>query len=62
MTVKEMLVYVDVGIERIEKSNKDISKKNILDELNFLTYHCNKKRILFVRNITGEKYLKNTKL
>lgn len=56
LTVKEMLVYVDVAIDRIEKSNKEISKQNILEELNFLAYHCNKRRILLERNITEEKY------
>lgn len=56
MTVKEMIVYTDVAIDRLEKSNKEISRQNILEELSFLAYHCNKKDILLERNMTEEKY------
>ena len=51
-----MIVYTDVAIDRLEKSNKEISRQNILEELSFLAYHCNKKDILLERNMTEEKY------
>lgn len=56
MTVKEMITYVDVAIDKIEKANKEITKQNILEELSFLAYHRNKKDILLERNITVEKF------
>lgn len=56
MTVKEMMIYVDVAIDRLNKSEKDLTKVNLLSELSFLAYHCNKMDILLERNITKEKY------
>lgn len=56
MTVKEMITYVDVAIDKIEKANKEITKQNILEELSFLAYHRNKKDILLERNITVKKF------
>ena len=56
MTVKEMITYVDVAIDNIEKENKEITKQNILEELSFLAYHRNKKDILLEKNITVEKF------
>lgn len=56
MTVKEMITYVDVAIDNIEKGNKEITKQNILEELSFLAYHRNKKDILLEKNITVDKF------
>ena len=43
MTVREMIIYVDVAIDRITELNKPLTKENIIDELHYLAYHCNKK-------------------
>lgn len=56
MTVKEMIIYVDVAIEKIVQQNKQLSKKEILDELHYLAYHCNKKDVMIKRNYIEEKY------
>lgn len=56
MTVKEMIIYVDVAIEKIVQQNKQLSKKEILDELHYLAYHCNKKDVMIKRNYVEEKY------
>lgn len=56
MTVKEMMIYVDVAIDKIEKENKEINRKNILEELSYIAYHCNKRDILLERNMIEEKY------
>ena len=56
MTVKEMMIYVDVAIDKIEKENKEINRKNILEELSYIAYHCNERDILLERNMIEEKY------
>ena len=56
MTVKEMMIYVDVAIDKIEKEDKEINRKNILEELSYIAYHCNKRDILLERNMIEEKY------
>lgn len=56
LTVKEMIIYADVAIDRLENSSREINRQNILEELSFLAYHCNKKDILLERNMTEEKY------
>ena len=56
MTIKEMMIYVDVAIDRLNKSEKNLTKANLLSELSFLAYHCNKLDILLEKNITKEKF------
>lgn len=56
LTVKEMIIYADVAIDRLENSSREINRQNILEELSFLAYHCNKKDILLEKNMTEEKY------
>ena len=56
MTVKEMMIYVEVAIDKLEKYAKDITRENLLSELSYLAYHCNKRKILLEKNITKEKY------
>lgn len=56
MTIKEMMIYVDVAIEKIEEEGTTVTKENLLNELSFLAYHCNKKDILLKRNITKEEF------
>lgn len=56
MTVKEMMIYVDVAIDRIEESKNEINRKNLLEELSYIAYHCNKRDIMLEKNIKEEKY------
>lgn len=56
MTIKEMMIYVDVAIEKIEQEGAEITKENLLNELSYLAYHCNKKDILLKRNISKEEF------
>ena len=57
MTIKEMMIYVDVAIEEIEEEENPLTKENLLNELRFLAYHRNKKDILLKRNISKEEFL-----
>ena len=57
MTIKEMMIYVDVAIEKIEEEKNLLTKENLLNELTFLAYHCNKKDVLLKRNITKEEFI-----
>lgn len=56
LTVKEMLIYVDVAIEKIAQQNNQLTKEDILNELHYLAYHCNKKDVMLKRNYREEKY------
>lgn len=56
MTVKEMIIYVDVAIEKIAQQNNQLTKEDILNELQYLAYHCNKKDVMLKRNYREEKY------
>ena len=56
MTIKEMMIYVDVAIEKIGQEGAEITKENLLNELSYLAYHCNKKDILLKRNISKEEF------
>lgn len=56
MTIKEMIIYVDVAIDRIEKEEKDINRKNIIEELRYIAYHCNKRDIMLEKNMIEERY------
>ena len=56
MTIKEMMIYVDVAIEKIEEEKNLLTKENLLNELTFLAYHCNKKDVLLKRNISKEEF------
>lgn len=56
MTVKEMVIYVEVAIERITQNNKQLTKQEVLRELQYLAYHCNKKDVMIKRNYIEEKY------
>lgn len=56
MTIKEMMIYIDVAIEKIENEKNLLTKENLLNELTFLVYHCNKKDVLLKRNITKEEF------
>lgn len=55
MTVKEMMVYVDVAIDRIIDSGNELTKEEIIDELHYLAYHCNKKDVMLEKNYREEK-------
>lgn len=51
-----MLIYVDVAIEKIAQQNNQLTKEDILNELHYLAYHCNKKDVMLKRNYREEKY------
>ena len=59
MTVKEMMVYVDVAIARITDLGHKLTKEEIIKELHYLVYHCNKKDIMLEKNYIEEKFLYN---
>lgn len=46
MTIKEMMIYVEVAFENLEQLNKTITKEELLNELSFLAYHQNKNIVL----------------
>ena len=54
MTVKEMIIYVDVAIDRVLNKNNQITKEKIIEELNYLAYNCNKKNVLLEKNYRDE--------
>ena len=56
MTVKEMIIYVDVAIDRIEDTQEELTKERILDELTYLAYHCNKKDVMLERDYREERF------
>lgn len=56
MTVREMIIYVDVAIDRITELNKPLTKENIIDELHYLAYHCNKKDVMLEKDYREEKF------
>ena len=56
MTVKEMMIYVDVAIDRITQVGKELSKEDIINELHFLAYHCNKKDVMLEKNYREDKF------
>lgn len=56
MTVKEMMIYVDVAIDKIAEINKPLTRENILEKLSYLAYHCNKKNVLLKKNHKEEKF------
>lgn len=56
MTVREMIIYVDVAIDRITDLGKVLTKEGIIDELHYLAYHCNKKDVMLEKDYREEKF------
>lgn len=56
MTVKEMMIYVDVAIDRVRELEKPFTKEEIINELHFLAYHCNKKDVMLEKNYREEEF------
>ena len=56
MTVKEMIIYVEVAIDKLEDMGEKLTKENIIEELHYLAYHCNKKSIMLEKNYREEKF------
>ena len=54
LTVKEMMIYVDVAIDRITELGKELTKEQILNELHFLAYHQNKKDVMLEKDYREE--------
>ena len=50
MTIREMMIYVEVAFESLEQLNKTITKEELLNELSFLAYHQNKNIVLKRKN------------
>ena len=56
MTVREMMIYVDVAIDRIEDLGHELTKDEIINELHYLAYHCNKKDVMLEKDYREEKF------
>ena len=56
MTVKEMIIYVDVAINKLTDIGEELTKENIINELHYLAYHCNKKSIMLEKDYREEKF------
>ena len=55
MTVKEMIIYVDVAIDRITELGHELTKEEVINELHYLAYHCNKKDVMLEKNYREEE-------
>lgn len=55
MTVKEMMTYVDVAIDRITDLGHKLTKEEIINELHYIAYYCNKKDIMLEKDYREEK-------
>ena len=56
LTVKEMMIYVEVAIDKLEDTGENLTKENIINELHYLAYHCNKKAIMLEKDYREEKF------
>ena len=56
MTVSEMMIYVDVAIDRITEVGKTLTKEDIIDELHYLAYHCNKKEVMLEKDYREDHF------
>ena len=54
MTVKEMIIYVDVAIDRINDVGHELTKEEIINELHYLAYHCSKKDVMLEKDYKEE--------
>ena len=55
MTVKEMIIYVDVAIDRIKELGHEVTKEEVIKELHYLAYHCNKKDVMLEKDYREEE-------
>ena len=51
-----MIIYVDVAIDRIRETGHELTKEEILDELHYLAYHCNKREVMLEKDYREEKF------
>ena len=56
MTIKEMIIYVDVAIDRIKDTGHELTKDEIINELHYLAYHCNKRDVMLEKDYREEKF------
>lgn len=56
MTVREMIIYVDVAIDRITDLGHELTKEEIINELHYLAYHCNKKDVMLEKDYREENF------
>ena len=56
MTVREMMIYVDVAIDRITDAGNELTKEELIEELHYLAYHCNKKDVMLEKDYREENF------
>ncbi len=56
MTVKEMIIYVDVAIDKINDTGHELTKEEIINELHYLAYNCSKKDVMLKKDYREEKF------
>ena len=56
MTVREMMIYVDVAIDQLQDLGEELTKESIIDKLHYLAYHCNKKDVMLEKDYREEKF------
>ena len=54
MNVKEMMIYVDVAIDRINDARHELTKEEIMKELHYLAYNCSKKDVMLKKDYREE--------
>ena len=50
------MIYVEVAIDKLEDMGEKITKENIINELHYLAYHCNKKAIMLEKDYREEQF------
>lgn len=56
MTVKEMMIYVDVAIDKLTELGDELTKENLMEKLHYLAYHCNKKEVMIEKDYREENF------
>ncbi len=56
MTVREMMIYVDVAIDQLQDLGEELTKESIIDKLHYLAYHCNKKDVMLEKDYREENF------
>ena len=54
MNVKEMMIYVDVAIDRINDAGHELTREEIMNELHYLAYNCSKKDVMLKKDYREE--------
>ena len=51
-----MMIYVEVAIDKLEDMGEKLTKDNIINELHYLAYHCNKRTIMLEKDYREERF------